>query len=68
MTDIVEVISIKLTTATSAVERRVLGRARDEILSLRHKVNELEGQIDTNPNQLWLFGNPHTNRDLFERV
>lgn len=38
MTDIVEVLSLKLTTAKSQVERHVLSRARDEIVSLRSRL------------------------------
>lgn len=59
MTDILDVISIKLSTVNSHVERRVLTRARDEIRSLRARVSALESQIvesNINPKQLTLFG------------
>lgn len=38
MTDIVDVLSFKLTTARSQVERHVLTRARDEIVTLRERL------------------------------
>jgi len=41
MTDIVEVLNLKLTTARSQVERHVLTRARDEIIKLRDRVTGL---------------------------
>lgn len=46
MTDIVEVLSFKLTTAKSQVERHVLTRARDEILSLRTQLSDLTSAND----------------------
>ena len=46
MTDIVEVLSFKLTTAKSQVERHVLTRARDEILSLRTQLSDLTSSND----------------------
>lgn len=51
MTDIVDVLSFKLTTARSQVERHVLTRARDEIVTLRERLLGQTSAQDQHPAQ-----------------
>ncbi len=60
MTDIVEVLSLKLTTAKSQVERHVLCRARDEIIKLRERICDLDQVRDYTASDIEQYQLPWT--------
>ena len=49
MTDITEVLKIKLTTATSKTDRYVMSKALEAICELRQRVQQLEQTKETIP-------------------